>query len=73
VTLIPDDVFRWFLTALVGGVSGAWLVYDAINLARTRGADGRDPLVRDRRFGYLVGIVVAVIGIVGALRYHGVV
>ena len=36
-------------------------------------ARGRDPLVRDRRFGYAMGIVIGLIGVVGCLRFHDVV
>ena len=71
--ILSDTAFRWILTALLGGVSAAWLVYDAINLWRLRGGDRSDPLVRDKLFGYALGIVIALIGVVGTLRYHGVV
>jgi hypothetical protein len=73
VNVVSDAVFSWFLTFLVGGLSAAWLVYDIRNLTKLRGADARDALVRDRRFGYIVGIVVALIGLVGTARYHGLV
>lgn len=70
--LVSEQVFRWVLTGLVGGLATSWLVYDSINLIRIRNADRSDPVVRDRRFGYLMGIVIGVIGVVGSLRYHGV-
>ena len=47
-------------------------MYDAISLIRSRNADGRDPLVGDRRFGYAMGIAIGVIGVVGCLRFHDV-
>ncbi|HEY1554513.1 MAG TPA: hypothetical protein VGF94_06730 [Kofleriaceae bacterium] len=72
MNVMSETVFEWFLTLAVGLAAGGWLVYDTINLARTRGADGADPVVRDRRFGYLMGLVIGVIGVVGVLRYHGV-
>jgi len=70
--LVSWTAFEWFVTAVTGGVAGAWFVYDAINLVRVRGADGRDPLVRDRRFGYVVGMVIGLVGVVGCLRFHDV-
>ncbi len=73
MNIVSDTAFTWILTALVGGVSGGWLIYDAINLWRLRGGDRSDPLVRDKLFGYALGIVIALIGVVGTLRYHGVV
>ncbi len=65
-----DDVFRWILTGLTGGLAGTWLVYDAINLIRTRHADRRDPIVRDKHFGYVMGMVIGVIGVAGVLKHH---
>ena len=73
MNLMSDDVFRWILTGFVGGVSSAWLVYDTRNLRRSLSDDRRDPLVRDHQFGYAMGIAIALIGIVGALRFHGVI
>jgi hypothetical protein len=71
--IMSATAFTWILTGLVGGLSAVWLVYDARNLWRARAADGSDPLVRDRRFGYSIGIVIALIGLLGTLRFHGVV
>jgi hypothetical protein len=71
--LISDTAFRVLITAATGGFSALWVVHDVLFLARLRGADRRDPLVRDQRFGYVMGIVMGLIGVVGALRYNGVV
>ncbi len=73
MNLVSDDVFHGTLTVLTATFAGAWFVYDVRNLLKLRGADGADPLVRDRRFGYLMGIGIAIIGIVGCLRFHGVI
>jgi hypothetical protein len=72
MTIVSDSAFHWILTVLTGGLAGAWLVYDARNLVKLRRGDAGDPLVRDRRFGYVIGIAIAVIGIVGVLSFHGV-
>jgi small-conductance mechanosensitive channel len=72
MNVLTDSQFAWFLTAAVGLVAAAWLVYDAINLVRLRGSDRADPAVRDKHFGYVVGMVIGVIGLVGVLRFHGV-
>jgi len=71
--LASQTVFEWFVTILTGGVAGAWFVYDVINLIRVRRADGRDPLIRDRRFGYVIGILIGLAGVLGCLRFHDVV
>ncbi len=69
---VSDAVFHWTLTVLTATFAVAWLVYDVRNLVKLRAGDGSDPLVRDRRFGYVIGIAIAVVGIVGCLRFHGV-
>jgi small-conductance mechanosensitive channel len=71
--LVSQTMFAWIVTGLTGGVAGAWFFYDIINLLRVRRADGADPLIRDRRFGYLVGIVIGFAGVLGCLRFHDVV
>jgi len=72
MTVMSDIAFKWFITFLTGGLAASWFVYDTINLLRLRGADGGDPLVRDKRFGYVMGLVIGVVGIIGCLRFHGV-
>jgi hypothetical protein len=70
--IVSATVFKWFVTVLTGGLAGSWLVYDLISMIRTRHADGRDPLVHDRRFGYVMGIVIGFVGVLGCLRAHDV-
>ena len=72
MNLVSADTFEWFLTLVTGIVAGGWLVYDAINLVRTRRADRNDPIVRDKHFGYVMGMIIGVIGLVGTLRFRGV-
>ena len=72
MTELPDGVFRFLLSALTGGLAGAWLIHDLVLLARLRRTDLRDPLIRDQRFGYLIGIVIGAIGLVGTLRFNGI-
>ena len=70
--VLSTDAFNWLQTAMIGVFAAVWLVYDLRNLTTLRGKDFANPLVRDRRFGYLIGITIAVIGLVGVLRFHGV-
>ena len=72
MNIISQSAFEWFVTTLTGGLAGTWVVYDTFNLYRTRRSDRSDPVVRDKHFGYLIGIVIGVIGIIGCLRFHGV-
>ena len=71
--LMSPTGFKWFLTILTGGLAGAWFIYDSINLIRTRNHDRKDPVVRDKHFGYVIGILIGIIGVLGCLRFHDVV
>jgi ABC-type lipoprotein release transport system permease subunit len=62
--------FRWFLTLVTGGVSAIWFLSDARKLWKARTA-GSDPAVRDRRFGYVMGLIIATIGMVGSAKLQG--
>ena len=74
MTALPDGAFRALLSLVTGGAAGAWLVHDAVLLARLPRSERarRDPMVRDKRFGYAMGIVIGLVGIVGTLRFNGV-
>ena len=69
MTELPEGVFHVLLSILAGGSAGALLVADAVKLARL--SSGRDPLLADKRFGYLVGIAIGAIGLVGTARFNG--
>jgi hypothetical protein len=64
--------FKWFVTILTGSVAFTWFVYDAIKLLRLRTADQKDPVVRDKIFGYGMGIIIGALGVLGCLRFHDV-
>jgi hypothetical protein len=68
--LVSPTAFTWVLTALTGGLAGVWLIYDARNLVRVRREDRRDPRVRDKIFGYVMGIVIGALGVIGVLKHH---
>jgi hypothetical protein len=65
-------VFRFALSLVTGGVAAVWVIHDLVLIARLRGSDRRDPLVADQRFGYAMGIVIGMIGVIGTLRFNGV-
>ncbi len=65
--------FDTFLTFLVLALAGPWLLYDTFNLIRTRKLDRRDPVVRDRHFGYVIGILIGVVGVLGCLMFQNVI
>ena len=69
--LIPWETFKWVLT--VPTVLGViWVMLDVVHLARLRGKDFTDPVNRDKRFGYIMGIGIGLGVTYGLLRYHGV-
>jgi hypothetical protein len=70
--LMSDGAFRGMISVLTAGFGGIWAVHDVLFLARLRGADRRDPVVRDQRFAYVMGIIIGTIGVVGTLRFNGV-
>jgi hypothetical protein len=70
--LVSTEVFRGFLSVMTAGVAGIWGTIDAIRLVKLRDADSRDPIVRDKRFGYAIGVAVGIVGVVGTLRFNGV-
>ena len=72
MTLVSNEVFHLFLTVTTGGVAAVWAIHDVVLIGRLRRADRRDPLVRDKLFGYSMGIVIGMIGVLGTLRFNGV-
>jgi hypothetical protein len=71
--LVSNTVFVWFLSLFTGVVAFTWFVYDALKFYWLRKADKTDPVVHDKRFGYGIGVLIGAIGVVGVLRYHGIV
>jgi FtsH-binding integral membrane protein len=67
---LPDSAVMWACAIPTAILATLWLAYDLRNLTKLRGADMTEPLNRDKRFGFLMGIVIGVVGIVGVLRYH---
>ncbi|MBA3818094.1 MAG: hypothetical protein H0X17_04335 [Deltaproteobacteria bacterium] len=68
---LTQDTFRWVMSVLTL-LGSIWALYDIYLLRKLRGADRNDPLVRDKRFGWTVGIILGLFGITGVLRFHGV-
>jgi hypothetical protein len=72
MTLVSNEVFHALLSVITGGVAAVWTIHDVVLIGGLRGADRRDPLVRDKLFGYSMGIVIGMIGVLGTLRFNGV-
>lgn len=59
--------FEWVATILIAAMSIGWFIVDSINLRRELGRDKRHP---DRVFGYIIGLILAILGGVGVLLFH---
>lgn len=71
--LVSVATFKWIMTILTG-LASTWALFDIVyltRLVRTR-ADSTDPLIRDKYFGYAIGIAIGLLGYAGILRYHDV-
>jgi hypothetical protein len=68
--LVSATVFHWFLIILTAGFAGPWFVVDSIKLYRLRNGDRSDPVVRDKLFGYMIGIAIGAIGCIGCLLFQ---
>jgi hypothetical protein len=70
--IISPTAFKWVLTVLTA-LGTIWVSLDWIYMARLRGKDMKDPVNRDKRFGYAIGMAIGVFTTTGILRFHGVV
>jgi hypothetical protein len=68
--LVSHTVFVWFMSILTAGVGGIYFVLDIKRLYQLRNADGKDPVVHDKRFGFGIGVLIGAIGVIGVLKYH---
>ncbi len=68
--IVSATAFDYILSAAVGIVAAVWVVYDAVNLARALKLDGNDPVVRDKRFGYVIGMIIGAVGVIGVAMHH---
>jgi hypothetical protein len=67
---MSPNAFDWFVSIITLALAGPWIVYDGFNMIRLRRADSSDPVVRDKRFGYVIGILIGLIGVIGVTKHH---
>jgi hypothetical protein len=72
MTIMSEPAFRAVISVLTAGIGGLWVVHELVAINRLRGKGFADPLIRDQWFGYFIGIAIGVIGVVGTLRFNGV-
>jgi hypothetical protein len=67
---MSESAFDWLLCGLTFGLAFPWIFFDSFNLWKLRKADSKDPIIRDRRFGYFIGICVGLAGTIGVLDHR---
>jgi hypothetical protein len=73
--IFSHDLFMWFVTAAAVGICIGWGARDIYLLVVHLPQRGRETWSdqgawRDQIFGSVFGLVMCVLGIVGALKYH---
>jgi hypothetical protein len=68
--IIRQDIYEWITTLLIAGLAVGWGIVDIVRLRAALREDTRDAVVRDRIFGSLIGLTIAVLGIIVVVRYH---
>lgn len=68
--IVSHQVYIGFVTLMVVGIGVGWSIRDFLFLRRVL-REERDPVVRrDKIFGAVMGMGLAVVGLIGAVRYH---
>jgi hypothetical protein len=66
--IMDHDLFMWIVpTGMTMGLSVGWLIYDLYRL-RKFWPDRKER--HDEVFGSYIGISIALMGIIGTLRFH---
>ena len=68
--LVSHTQYVWFVTLMTIGLAGGWIPVEILRLRRALSEDRRDPFVRDRIFGSVIGLAICVVGLLGAVLYH---
>jgi hypothetical protein len=68
---LAHETFKTVVTVITFAAA-LWALYDIVKMRKLRGKDPSDPLVKDERFGYYMGIVIGLFTISGLLRYQGI-
>ena len=68
--IVSHTLYIWSVTLMAWGLGGSWTIVELVRLRRALAEDRRDPVVRDRIFGSLVGLLICVVGVALATKYH---
>lgn len=67
--IVSNEVFMWIATAAVVGICVGWGARDVYVLRKhwKNRAEHHDEV-----FGAIIGLIIMAVGLVGALKFHGV-
>jgi hypothetical protein len=65
--IVSESIYIGFVTLMVVGLVTGWFIHDGKNLVRTLRRQVDDP---DLLFGSVIGLLLAAIGLAGAIMYH---
>lgn len=69
IHLVSDTVYEWFVTCLISATAIGWTTVEVVRLRRTLQMDRADPVVRDRLFGHVIGLCIALLAAAGVVRH----
>jgi len=69
--ILSTQHFVWVCLAVTGIVAAIWIGVDVGRLRHALTGDRTSGFVRDRIFGSLIGIVVALVGVLGVALHLG--
>lgn len=67
--IVSELHYLWFISVSVGLSAGYWLAVDAYRLSLALRGDRKDPAVRDRVVGSVIGLLIGFVGVSGVLHY----
>ena len=70
MTFTSQANYMLFAVLLTGVVAAYWIVIYSVRLTRALRDDRKDPAVRDRIFGSVIGLIIGAIGVFGSLNYY---
>jgi hypothetical protein len=67
--IVSQTAYLWFVSLVTGLAAIYWIGIDSVRLGRALAGDRRDPAIRDRIFGSIIGLVVGLVGVIGVAHF----
>ena len=65
--IVSHETFMWICSILTMGLAAPWMVYEIILMRRHL---PKGPEAHDEKFGAVMGFIIALIGVIGVLKFH---